>query len=280
MKPTYNLLIALDSSADHVTLKSIAIASVPLKIITTVKEYVDDASLDVDQMVDELEAYSGKSGSACPSPADWLNAFGDCERIFCITITSGLSGSYNSACVAKAEYEQAHPERKVCVIDSLSAGPELKLIAEKIDEMLGGGMDYDTVCKEIAEYQKHTGLLFMLRCVKNLANNGRINPLVAKIVGLLGIRIVGKASEKGILAPLEKPRGDKKALISLYAQMKKQGYSGGKVRIGHCRNEAAVKELCGYIKAEFPMADIEHYRLRALCSFYAEDGGLLIGYEH
>ena len=122
-----NYLIVADSSADLATsaktFNNAIFSSVPLKIITSEKEYVDDAELNVEQMVSELEHYKGRSSSSCPNPSDWLEAFGEAERIFCITITSGLSGSCNSATMAKDEYESAHPDRKVFVIDSLSTGP-------------------------------------------------------------------------------------------------------------------------------------------------------------
>ena len=130
--------IVADSSADLITTEDRSVVSVPLKIVTDKKEYIDDESLDVKGMTEELAAYHGKSGSACPGVGDWLQAFGDADRVFCITITSNLSGSYNSARVAKETYESENPDKKVFVIDSLSAGPELKLIKEKIEELLQG----------------------------------------------------------------------------------------------------------------------------------------------
>ena len=83
--------IVTDSSSDILTLPKVEFASAPLKIITAEKEYIDDERLNVRQMVDELSEYNGKSSTSCPNPADWLNAFGDAEQIFCITITGTLS---------------------------------------------------------------------------------------------------------------------------------------------------------------------------------------------
>jgi len=275
--------IVADSSADMVSWgekeQEITALSVPLKIITSQKEYVDDENLDVDIMVDELKAYSGRSSSSCPNPSDYLVAFGEAQYIFCITITSGLSGSYNSACIAKEEYEDQHPERKVCVIDSLSAGPELKLLVEKLIELIKKDKEFYEVCEAISEYQKRTELLFMLESMKNLANNGRVSPFVAKLAGILGIRVIGKASDVGTLEQLEKPRGESRALPAIFKQMRSFGYKGGKVRIAHCRNINAANELKKLIKCEYKGADIEIYSCRALCSFYAELGGMLVGFE-
>jgi len=183
--------IIADSSSDVLSLKEVPFESVPLKIITPEKEYIDNKDLDVSQMVGELLTLNDKTKTACPSVGDWLEAFGDSEKVFCVTITSGLSGSYNSAVIAKREYEEKYPDREVFVIDSLSAGPELTLIIEKLEEFILQGKNFSDICKEVKKYQDKTGLVFMLESLKNLANNGRVNKIVAKAVGVLGIRLVG-----------------------------------------------------------------------------------------
>ncbi len=274
-----NYKIVADSSADLHRLENVAFACAPLKIITSEKEYVDDANLNVSDMVTDLLAYKGKSSTACPGVGDWLETFGDADRIFCLTISGSLSGSYNAALLAKRDYEEQHPDRKVFVINSLSAGPELKLLVDKIAELIESGMEYDEICAEITKYQKKTHLLFMLESLKNLANNGRVNAAVAKVIGLLGIRMVGKASDEGTLQPLDKCRGEHNALKALVKHLRELGYEGGKVCIAHCLNEAAALQLKAQILKDFIHAKIEIYKLRGLCSYYAERGGMLIGFE-
>ena len=271
--------IVADSSANLLTLKNVPFASAPLKVITSEKEFVDTASLDVSSMLDYFSQYKGKSKTSCPNPADWIDAFGDADDVFCVAITSGLSGSYNAARIAKQMYEADHEGARVHVIDSLSAGPELTLIAEKLEMLILQGMDYEEICDTIDAYKQNTGLLFMLESLNNFAANGRVSPAVAKIAGVLGIRIVGKASDVGTLEPLEKCRGEKKALASLLKLMVDQGYEGGKVRISHCLNEAAAKQFKENVLALYPDADIAIRPTGGLCSFYAEKGGLLIGFE-
>lgn len=271
--------IVADSSADLTSFTGTDFASAPLKIITSQNEYVDDKNLDVEGMVNELIKYSGKSSTACPSPIDWLKAFGESKYIFCITITSALSGSHNAACIAKVDYEEQHPDRKVFVIDSLSTGPEMQLIIEKINSYIKENKSFEEICNLITPYTKKTALIFMLESMRNLANNGRVSPITAKAAGLLGIRVVGKASDKGQLEVLEKSRGEKKALISILSCMKKAGFKGGKVKIGHCLNIDGAEKLKSLISEEFKNTLIEIYNCRGLCSFYAEKGGLLVGFE-
>lgn len=273
-----NRKIVADSSSDLHNLTPIDVSIAPMIIHTVQKAYLDDEHLDVPAMVEELLQNKGKTSSACPGLGDWLNAFGDAQEVFCLTITSKLSGSYNSACLAKEEYEQLHPGRRVHVIDSLSTGPEMQLLAEKIAELTAKGADFDTVCKEIDSYSKRTHLVFMLESLKNLANNGRVSHTVAKLTGLLGIRLVGKAQE-GVLEPLDKCRGAKKAIQTILARMKELGYCGGKVRIAHCLNPEGARELRDLLTAEYAGLEVDICSTGGLCSYYAEKGGILVGFE-
>ncbi len=271
--------IVTDSSSDLLSLEGIPFGSAPLKIITAEKEYVDDKNLNVEEMVSDLSAYKGKSSTSCPNTGDWLEAFGDTKYIFCVTITATLSGSYNSAVLAKNYYEELYPDRKVFVLNSLTTGPEMALIIDKIKALAEAGMEFDEVCRGVTEYSKATGLLFMLESMKNLANNGRVSPLVAKVAGVLGIRVVGRASDRGDLQQLAKARGQEKALNTIVEQLKALGFCGGRVKIAHCENKSAAQKLTALIDAAFPGALTEVYPCRGLCSFYAEKGGLLIGFE-
>lgn len=271
--------IVADSSADVLELSGVDFGVAPLKIITAQKEYVDDGLLDVGGMVEDLASYKGRSSSSCPNASDWLKAFGEAKYVFCVTITSGLSGSFASAVMAKSEYEEAHPDRKVFVLDSLSAGPELTLFVYKFKQLILQGLSFDEVCQRIREYSQKTGLLFMLASLKNFANNGRVSPLVAKAVGLLGIRMVGKASDKGDLQPLDKCRGEGKALKAILSRLKDEGLKKGSVIIHHCQNSAAAEMLKDMILTDFPEASVEISETLGLCSFYAEKGGLLVGFE-
>lgn len=271
--------IVSDSSGDIFEMSDVDYAYAPLKVITDEREFVDDESLDVDGMVDYLDKYKGRSRSSCPNIMDWIDAFGDSDDIFCITITSGLSGSYNSAMNAKAIYEKEKPGRRVFVIDSLSAGPQITLIIQKLREFVKQGYSYEDIVSEITEYSKKTGLIFMLKSLKTFANNGRVSPIVAKLVGLMGICIVGKASEVGTLELMHKCRGERRALETLVSSLGDEGFSGGKISIGHCQNEASALKLKEMILEKYPVSDIEIHTFGALCSFYAERGGILVGFE-
>ena len=274
-----NVRIVADSSANLLELEGISFASAPLKIIAGDREFVDDSALNVEDMVTWFDSYKDRSKTSCPNPGDWLEAFDGADEVFCVAITSGLSGSYNAACVAKQMYEAENPEKKVYVIDSLSAGPELVLVVEKLKACIMKDMPFEEICATLEGYAEKTGLTFMLKSLKNFAANGRVSPAVAKIAGVLGICIVGKASEQGTLEPMHKCRGEAKALSAIISHLKENGLNKGKVWIAHCMNEPAALKLKDLISGIAEQAQVKIHECRGLCSYYAEKGGLLVGFE-
>lgn len=270
--------IVSDSSSNLLSLKDVPFSSVPLHIIVDGVEFIDEEGVDLQRMEEALTVCKSSS-TACPGTGDWLSAFGDANTVFCVTITSRLSGSFASAQIAKKEYEQKHPGRHVYVIDSLSTGPEMALILEKLRELILAKKEEETILREIKAYTQHTHLLFSLESLANLAKNGRVSHTIAKLAGILGIRVVGQASEQGELQMLSKCRGEQCALSGIVKSMKAQGYTNGPIRIAHNENEEAARKLMHKLQDTFPVSDIQILPTQALCSFYAEKGGLLVGYE-
>jgi DegV family protein with EDD domain len=269
--------LVLDSSADITSMEGIPFAYAPLKVSTADRDFTDDDNVNTADMVDYLASYKGRSTTSCPNVEDWLKAFGEASEILCITITGGLSGSYNTACTAKEIYESEHPDRRVVVIDSKTAGPEITLMAEKARDLAVLGKSPDEIAADLKSYK--TELLFMLESLRNFANNGRVSKAVAMTAGVLGIRAIGRASDEGTLEVLSKARGAARALEAVLDHLKEYGYKGGKVRIHHCFNEETAHKLAERIRQAFPAARVVIAPLRGLCSFYAEKGGVLLGFE-
>lgn len=270
--------IVSDSSSNILEMKGLDYTSVPLKIIVGEKEFVDDKELDIKNMIKTLAAFNDKTSTSCPNSAEWLEAFGDADIVYGFSITSNLSGCYNAAMQAKIMCEEECPDVKIHIFDSLSVGPEVQLLMEKLIEFINAGLVFEETVEKMNEYMTHTHLLFSLESLANLARNGRVSPLVAKAAGLLGIRLVGKASDVGTLEPISKCRGEKKAIAEIMKLMKEHGYKGGPVRIAYCYNEGAAAALKEKIIADFPDAEIQVLLCTGLCSYYAEKGGVLVGY--
>ena len=273
-----SIKVVSDSSSNVFAVEGLNYTTVPMKVIAA-KEYTDTPELDVQGMVTDLLNHKGKSGSSCPNVQEWLDAFGTGDDIFALTISRNLSGSYNSAKSAAEEYMEANPGKKAYVFDTLSAGPEQAMLIDKIRDLVAEGHDYDTIKEKVIEYGDHTHILFCLESMMNLARNGRTSMAVAKIAGMLGIRVCGDV-KAGMITPVHKPRGAKKATETLVEMMKERGfYDGAQLRIAHCFAETQAQDLAKATLAQFPNARITIEPTTALCSFYAEAGGMMIGFE-
>ena len=147
--------IVSDSSSNVFRMEGVSYTTVPMKIIAGEKEYVDTESLDVRGMVDDLKAYKGKSGSSCANAQEWLEAFGDADMVFGVTISRNLSGSFNAAQQAAQDFAEEHPNSKIHIFDTLSAGPEMAMVAEKIHELVNKGLAFEEIVAGVREYQNH-----------------------------------------------------------------------------------------------------------------------------
>lgn len=271
--------IIADSSCDILGLEGVDFVSVPLTISTDEKSYIDDSELNTEEMLNYLAGYRGRSYTACPGVDSWLKSFEGADVIYVAAMTSALSGTYNSAMVAKNSYLETHPDAKIHVFDTLSTGPELRMLIQKLAELVADGKNFEEVCNEAEGYLKRTRLFFSLESLHNFVQNGRVSRFTASAAGMLGIRIFGTASRQGTLEPLSKCRGEKRTLQAFMENLKLSGYNGGKIFIAHVGNLPFAENIMNAIKNEYKKAEIVIYKTRGLCSYYAERGGVLLGCE-
>ena len=271
--------IVADSSCDIWELNGVDFAVAPITISTDNKHYVDNQELDVHLMSEELAKYKGVSHTACPSVGSWLDCYEGFDEIFVITLTGAMSGTYNSAMTAKGIYEEENDNVKVHVFDSLSTGPEMRLLIEKLKEMIEEDLTFEEIVEKGQDYLNHTRLFFALKSLHNFAMNGRVSKAVASAIGVLNISIFATASEKGTIQQISKCRGEKKVVKSMIEHLENAGYHGGKVRISHADNLKLAHNVRDKILELYPHADIIVYPMGGLCTYYAEIGGLLVGCE-
>ncbi|MBO4514986.1 MAG: DegV family protein [Lachnospiraceae bacterium] len=271
--------IVADSSCDLKSFPDLSFETVPLTLSTDERSYVDGLDLNVTEVLDYLYSHHGRSYTACPSTQSWLDAFEGADEIYVVTITSGLSGTYSSANTAKEQYLSEHPGVKICVVDSLSTGPGMVLLIEKIAEWKAQGKTFEEIEGEIGNYQKSLKLYFALQSLHNLAVNGRVSKLIASAIGIMNVRILGTASPQGTIDPVAKCRGDRRVLEKLVEEIRACGYQGGKVRICHVENPAFADEIAKKLREAFGEIDLSIIPARGLCSYYAERGGIILGCE-
>ena len=268
-----------DSACDLKEYPGICFETVPLSISTDERNYTDNEDLNVHEVLDYLEGYNDRSYTACPSIDAWLKAFEGADEIYCVTITSGLSGTFNGANIAREQYLEDHPDAKIYVVDSLSTGPGMVLLLEKLAELKTQGKSFEEVCTAIDKYRKRLKLYFSLSSLHNLAQNGRVNKLIASAIGFMNIKILGTASKEGTIEQVGKCRGNNRMIDKIIEQLKENGFTKGKIRICHVECLEFANAVAEKIRSIFNCTDIKIVPARGLCSYYAERGGIILGCE-
>lgn len=253
--------------------KDVAFKVVPLTIRIGQEEFIDNDELDVNRMLDVLRLNDGGQ-SSCPSPNDYLRELDEAEYSFIITITSKLSGSFNSACVARTMCK--NPEH-VFVIDSKGTAGSIVLIAEKLFELIKENKEFSVITNEITAFRNSVNLLFALDCFDNLVRNGRMSKLTAFIAEKIAIKPLCYADdgEIKIKEKIRTFRGVIKRMTHYIGKMCED--TTNKICIiAHTRNESAALELKKDIEENYHFKEVRVMENRGLCAFYALEGGLIV----
>ncbi len=274
-------MLVADSSCDLEKLdiqdQEVAYEKVPFHLLIDDVDYTDDSSLNVDRMVDAMEV-SKSSHSSCPSPDAWAELFEKADHAIAFTISSRLSGSYNSAMAARGMILEKYPQKKIEVVDSLSTGPKLVLLAQLAAKKISEKVCFDEVAGACQEMAKNVKTVFALASFHNLVQNGRVNKIAGFIAGKLNVRVIGIGTDEGRIQPKELMRGDKKVLKKIINNMEENGYTGGKMAISHCQNQGMAEDLRRMIVEQWRNAMVQILPTRGLDSYYAERHGLIVSY--
>lgn len=274
--------IVADTSCDLNSLptpdEQITFESVPFVIQAGEHEFVDEPGLDIENMVRTLEATKEPGRTACPSPETWYEKFSKPGKTIAITISANLSGSLNSAMLARQMILDRFPDRQIEIIDSKSAGSELTMMVARAQELIRSGLPFESVVQQVRDFAERTHTVFALSSFDNLVKNGRVGKLAGFVAGKLGLWGIGVASPEGTISIKSKVRGTPKALAAIVADMKERAFTGGPVLITHCLNPEAAERLKALILDAFHNARVDVMPTRGLCSFYAEKGGMIIAF--
>ena len=211
---------------------------VPFSISFPEKSFIDDGTMDLNHFIQQMKDHANPPQSACPSPGQFAEKFRLASRTFAITITSHLSGAYNSAMLAKEMVEQENPGCKIHIFDSLSASCGQVLVYLKIKEYLKQNLDWNTIIAKTEQFiQKEMNTFFVLEDLSNLIKNGRMSRLAGHFASLLAIKPLMFA-EDGQISLKEKIRGTKKALDRMIATIGEtcNNLSERILGIAHCNN--------------------------------------------
>lgn len=271
--------IIADSSCDIFEIPDIDFLTAPLTISTQERKFCDDSYININEMMNYLATYRGRSYTSCPSIEDWLKCYEGADVVYVVTLSSGLSGSYNSASTAADIYRETHPNVKIRVFDSRSAASEVRLIVDKIAEHVKSNKNFEETCDLIDNYSKNIRIFFALESFHNFIQNGRVNKIIGRIAGIFGIRIMATGSPEGKVEIIKKFRGSQNTVNVFLDCVTNAGYNGGKCYIAHCENPILANQIAKKVREKYSTAEIKVYGTRGLCSYYAEKGGIILSCE-
>ena len=255
------------------------VSHVPLTLSIQGEEFVDDETFNQKLFIEKMKASPECPKSACPSPERYRQEFEGQEECYVITLSSRLSGSYNSAMVAKEMYLEDHPEAKIEIVDSRSASAGQALLAMKIREFKENGMSFEEVKEKITEFRDNMETRFVLESLDNLHKNGRLSKMTYTICNVLNIRPVMRADD-GEIIKIDQVRGHNKALIRMTEHIAEDPKSALKetLVIAHCNNKERAELVKKEILKRVPFKECVIVNTAGVATLYANDGGIIVSY--
>lgn len=277
---SYKIIVDSSCELPAELVKDSHFCSVPFGLEVGGAQYVDDSQLDVEHLLKEIAACPTCPKSSCPSPQLFLEHIeGEAQRIYIVTISSNLSGCYNSAVLAKSMYEESNSDKKIAVIDSLSASGGETQIAMLAHELEKEGKSFEQIEAQLSAFRDAMETTFVLDNVETLRKNGRLSRVKALVATSLNIKPV-LAAENGTIIQIGQGLGMKKALNKLVDVIIKNGgaLDTKRIIISHCNNAARAEEVKKMLQTKVHAPNIMIMATRGLSSLYANDGGIIVTY--
>lgn len=274
--------IVADSSCDlnEEIRENVDISLIPFNISIDDKEFTDDANLDVDEFVKEMKSSPNPIKTSCPSPGDFFEKFKEAKNVFAVTISANLSGTYNSAIVAKDMALKEDPNKFIHVFNSKSASIGETLIALKIDELIKKKLSNLEIVESVEKYISEMKTFFISESLDNLIKNGRISKTKGLIASVLNFKPIMGADDEGNIHLVENHRGSKKSFNRLVEIIGDTIYNfqDRVVAISHANALDKAIDLKNKLEQRYNFKDIVIVETKGLSTAYVNDGGVIISY--
>lgn len=241
----------------------------------------DDETFDQKDFLKRMAESPNCPKSSCPSPDAYMKAFdGPEDHVYVVTLSSKLSGSYDSAMLAKRLYHEENPDKKIEVFDSRSASVGQTLIALKARQLEEEGKSFEEVVRETNEFRDNMKTKFVLESLETLRKNGRLSNIKAIIASALNIKPVMRGTEEGSIEKIDQARGINKTLLLMAELIKKDAtnISNRTLAIAHCNNYERAVFVKDEIMKRVPFKDFFICDTAGISSLYANDGGIIVCY--
>lgn len=253
--------------------------SVALELQVDDYHITDDRTFDQKEFLRRVRESKNCPKSSCPSPESFMEAFeGDVENIYIVTLSSKLSGSYNSAVLAKNLYMERYPKKNIYVFDSRSASVGETLIGMKVQECEKNGMSFSRTVEQVERYIERMQTFFVLETLDTLRKNGRLSNLKAFVACALNIKPVMGATPDGMICQLGQARGMNKALERMVQEVvaKTRDCEKKILAISHCNCPQRAVTVKEKIQKLAKFKDIIIVDTAGVSTMYANDGGVIM----
>lgn len=257
-------------------MEGVDVSFVPFKLSIGSNDFLDDENLNIEDFRIKMEESKEPVKTACPSPMDFFDKF-EGDIVYVVTITSELSGTYQSAMIAKEMYLKEYPGAKVHVFDSRSAVAGETAVFLNLVKCIKEGKSFEETVADTEDVINRSSTIINLASLSNLAKNGRIPKIAGKLSKVLNIRMIGKAKD-GKIVPVSIERGLKRSVKSLVNKALDICDKSLKTAIVISEANAleAAKEVREMLLKDFPDRIIEITGMKGLSTTYAEEGGLVL----
>ena len=275
----YKILIDSCGEIPQSLMSTGVVENIPLSIMVEDETIIDDETFDQKSFLEKVAKSKNCPKSACPSPEGYMKAF-ECEadRIYVVTLSSKLSGSYNSAVLGKNLYEEEYSDKQIVVLDSKSASVGQTLIAMKIVECEEKGLSFEEVIETVDKYIEEMSTFFVLENLETLRKNGRLSRVKALVASALKIKPVMGSTPEGSICQFDQARGMNKAIVKMVELVGEKGINIHEkiVAITYCNCPERAKMLEEAIRERLNPAKIVVMDTAGVSSMYANDGGVIV----
>ncbi|MCP1101344.1 DegV family protein with EDD domain [Aequitasia blattaphilus] len=253
--------------------------SVPLSILVENYHIVDDESFNQGEFIKIAKESKECPRSACPSPEQYMDLFkGEEKRVYVVTLSSNLSGSYNSANLAKQMYEEEDGEKEIHIFDSNSASVGETLIALKIRECEERGLDFAALVEAVESYIEEQHTYFVLEDLDTLRKNGRLTGIKLLVASALNIKPILGSTPEGTIQQLGQGRGINKALQGMVKKIipEIKNSSSKILAISHCNCKERALQVKEMILKLTKVKEVIILDTRGISTMYASNGGIIV----
>ncbi|MCR8641701.1 DegV family protein [Paenibacillus sp. N1-5-1-14] len=257
--------IVTDSTADipEEIRKELGIICVPLKILFGEETFLDGVTMTQDTFYDRLVTSSVIPTTSQPSPQEFLDVYQQLAdenpegSIISIHLASVLSGTYQSALIAKSMMEDQVP---IAVVDSKSASYGIGELVVEAAKAAKAGKTEAEILQLIEDIQSNHAIFFMVNTLEYLQKGGRIGRASALIGSLLNIKPILTIDNEGYVSSKDKARGQKKALSRIVELLEEQFPNNTplNIKMAHIRNPETAEQLQHMIAEKFDVKSVEH----------------------